>query len=185
MRCSPVGTVRPGEDDLSAGLRARVRVAGVVRELAVEAGEVPLDRVARLGQEACGFLPLEEAVTVLAVALQEDGGEPYVSLELQNSSVRPLRLVSLALAPGLAVRDLDRGALSLPVELPPAGLGLVTGLTVVVRLDVRCGEVRADGADALDVVSVVVDGGAGPAVGPLGGRVEGAQLLRRLVEQRC
>lgn len=175
----------PDPDDLSQGLLARLRTSTSARVVPVESSALPLARLATLAARSCGFRPLEEAVQVSGGVADASGRTARVVIDLDNTSVRRVRVRSLALGPGLVVQAIDGRPAQLPFELATATAGTTATTRLDVEVGVDCRRLAVNGPSRLGEVLVVVDDGDGALVGPLSGPVGSADLLRQLAARTC
>lgn len=114
VTCLP-DAAQPPLDPLGEGLRLQVVTRAGPRSVLVgPAGTLPLERLRTSARRACGYLPVEDAVSYAVTTRAADGGVLTV-LELSNDSARALSLDEVRLPAGL--RAVEPAAL--PRDLPP------------------------------------------------------------------
>ena len=138
-------------------------------------------------QSACGYPPLERAITVGGAVLGPRDRTVQMRVELQNTSRWQARLVSLFLGRGLTVTSIDGRTDALPMALPPASERGPTGRALDLVVGVDCGAiVSSTSLRPLEEVNVVVDDGTGMRIGQASRELsDPAALLRRHVYRVC
>jgi hypothetical protein len=192
--CPPFGT-RPSPDRVGPFVLG-VETRRGLREVVVGDSRLLRQSASLAPQRACGFPPLEDAVFV-AAQVSPGAADPSartadVRLHVAHGSLRTLRVVSVGFARGfdvVSLRRTGRGT-STPVDLPivlpvpePDRAATVSFDTV---LGLSCAAVRSTGGGVLfgDVDVLVEDADDGD-LRLITGRVDGARVLRQLVEDVC
>ena len=176
--CPPAGRLPEPEPEGSPLVLQVVTPAGPREAVLTDA--LPIGSLNEGVQSACGYPPLDRAVTVGGVVLGPRDRTVEMRVELTNTSRWQARLVSLFLGQGLTVNAIDGGTDALPMVLPPASGGRPTGrsLDVVVGLD--CGALLiSTSLRPLEEVNVVVDDGTGMHIGQLSQEMSDPEALLR------
>jgi hypothetical protein len=142
--------------------------------------EVPDDAAAR----ACGFLPLDEAVTAQVVGVETRRGSLRLALDVRSVANRPVEVVAAtAVDPGVQAR-LEEAA-DAPVALPipgPGGTG-TTRLHVVLTIADCASAAGLPGAPSSRAVRLAVQEPGGATAQPRVGY--DPALLAALIGQAC
>ena len=184
----PRGGGLPALDAAPTGLALAVATRTAVTDVVLASDQELLERVTSSTRRACGFLPVQDAVEVVAgpTLLRATGFTAL--LQVVNSAVRPLRLTSVQALPGLQVGLVSvRGEpVRLPAYVAPSRLDGPPSVTVfALRVRIDCDRVGPQDAARASRLDVEVDDGVAGAAATRQARFASSTTMRQLVERSC
>lgn len=178
VECPPAGRL-PGPEPEGRPLVLQVSTSAGPRTTVLP-DALPIGSLNEGVQAACGYPPLDRAITVGGVVLGPRGRTVEVRVELANTSRWQARLVSLFFLQGLTVISIDGRTDALPMSLPPASDRGPTLRTLHVVLGLSCGALLSTPpVRPLEQVNVLVDDGTGVRIGQLGRELSDPEALLR------
>jgi hypothetical protein len=187
VRCPDDGSRPPPEPAVGDSVDLAV-VTPAGRQRVDLPTRMPDGATARFGiASACGYSELEDAVRVMGTVMGPVDADGQVPLRIAviSTSQRNAQLVSLALARGLEVLDLDGGATTLPVDLARAAVGTRAVLTLDARVGINCGALIATGGIQLGDLDVLVEDVGEQDLAQVTGRITDPAVLRQAVRRAC
>ena len=133
---------------------------------------------------ACGFLPLEDAVTAQVVDVQARRGSLRLAVEVRSVANRPVEVLSAtAVDPGVEVRLEESADGPVVLPLPGPGASGTTRLHVVLTVTDCASVAGLPGAPGSRAVRLVVQEPGGGTAQPRVGY--DPELLKALIDQAC
>jgi len=178
VACPPTGRL-PEVEPEGHPLVLQVRTPAGARE-AVLPDALPIGSLNEGVRAACGYPPLERAVTLGGTVLGPRDRTVQIRVELTNTSRWRARLTSLFMGRGLVVLSIDGRTDALPMPLPPASERGPTGRAVDIVVGLECGALLSSSpVRPLEEVNVVVDDGTGMDIGQVSREMSDPEALLR------